>query len=55
MFGITAVGWLVPFTPLASVLGFVALPPAFFAFLIATTVTYLLLVQVAKRFIATAS
>jgi Mg2+-importing ATPase len=43
------VGILLPATPLATDLGFVLLPPAFFVFLIAATVTYLLLVEMAKR------
>jgi Mg2+-importing ATPase len=42
-------GVLLPFTPLAAWLGFVLLPPLFFAFLIAMTVTYLAAVEVAKR------
>ena len=44
-----AIGVILPATPLASDLGFVLLPPAFFMFLIAATVTYLLLVEMAKR------
>ncbi len=43
------VGALLPFTPLASWLGFVPLPPLFFAFLLTMIVTYLGLVEVAKR------
>ena len=46
---IVAFGLALPFTPLASSLGFVPLPPAFFAFLIVATGTYLALVEVAKR------
>jgi Mg2+-importing ATPase len=46
---IVAIGTLLPFSPLASVLGFVPLPGSYFAFLIASTVTYLLLVEIAKR------
>ena len=44
-----AIGVILPATPLAIDLGFVLLPPAFFMFLIAATVTYLLLVEMAKR------
>ncbi|HEY3289627.1 MAG TPA: magnesium-translocating P-type ATPase [Anaerolineae bacterium] len=46
---IVLVGLLLPFTPLASVLGFTPLPAAYFVFLVAATSTYLLLVEVAKR------
>jgi len=46
---IVLVGLLLPFTPLASVLGFTPLPATYFLFLIAATSTYLLLVEVAKR------
>lgn len=42
-------GILLPATPLAADLGFVLLPPAFFVFLVVATVTYLLLVEMAKR------
>ena len=44
-----AVGLVIPMTPLATDLGFVPLPPAFFAFLAAATVTYLILVELVKR------
>ena len=43
------VGCLLPYSPLASLLGFTALPGSYFAFLAASTVTYLLLVEIAKR------
>jgi Mg2+-importing ATPase len=43
------IGLLLPFTPLAGVLGFTALPASYFVFLVAATSTYLLLVEVAKR------
>ena len=42
-------GVLLPFTPLGAWLGFVALPPLFFAFLVGMTVTYLALVEAAKQ------
>ena len=42
-------GVLLPFTPLATWLGFVPLPPLFFAFLIAMTLAYLAAVELAKR------
>jgi Mg2+-importing ATPase len=43
------VGLLLPFTPLAPMLGFVPLPPSFFVFLAVATLTYLALVEVVKR------
>jgi Mg2+-importing ATPase len=43
------VGVLLPFTPLAPWLGFVPLPPLFFAFLGLMTLAYLAAVEVAKR------
>ena len=46
---VVLVGMILPFSPLASFLGFVPLPLDFFLFLILLTVTYLLVVQVAKR------
>jgi Mg2+-importing ATPase len=44
-----AVALALPFSPLASLFGFVALPRSYFAFLIVVTCTYLLLVEFAKR------
>lgn len=46
---VVATGIALPFTPLAEPLGFVRLPFAFYVFLVIATVTYLLLVDVAKR------
>jgi len=46
---IVAIGVLLPFSPLGGVLGFTPLPPSYFSFLIASIVTYLLLVEFAKR------
>ena len=46
---IVVVGVLLPISPLATDLGFVPLPPAFFGFLVAATVTYLVLVELVKR------
>ncbi len=46
---IVAIGILLPFTPVASWLGFVPLEPAYFLFLAPATLTYLLLVEIAKR------
>ncbi len=43
------VGIVLPYSPLAGLLGFTALPGPFFTFLAISTVTYLLLVEVAKR------
>ena len=45
------VGVVLPYSPLANVLGFTPLPAGFFLFLIAATFTYLLLVEIAKRFL----
>jgi Mg2+-importing ATPase len=47
--GAVAVGVILPFSPLAGVFGFTRLQPAFFAFLAFAIVTYLLLVEFAKR------
>jgi P-type Mg2+ transporter len=46
---VVLIGILLPFSPLAGPLGFVPLPGGFFAFLAAVTITYLLLVEMAKR------
>jgi Mg2+-importing ATPase len=47
--GISALGAVLPATPLAAMMGFSPLPPAYYGFLALATVTYLLLVEVAKR------
>jgi Mg2+-importing ATPase len=44
-----AVGIALPYSPLAHTLGFAPLPASYFAFLGATTLAYLLLVELAKR------
>jgi len=44
-----SVALVLPFSPLASLRGFVSLPPAYFAFLVVVVSTYLLLVEFAKR------
>jgi Mg2+-importing ATPase len=46
---IVLIGVVIPFSPLAHVLGFVPLPAPFFTFLAVSVVTYLLLVEIAKR------
>jgi Mg2+-importing ATPase len=46
---IVAIGAVLPATPLAALLGFTRLPASYFAFLIPATLTYLVLVDVAKR------
>jgi Mg2+-importing ATPase len=46
---VVLVGIVLPFTPLAGVLGFTPLPAAYFLFLISATGTYLVLVELAKR------
>jgi Mg2+-importing ATPase len=47
--GVAALGVALPATPLAPLLGFVLLPPSYFVFLVATTVAYLGVVEIAKR------
>ncbi|HET9166238.1 MAG TPA: magnesium-translocating P-type ATPase [Candidatus Angelobacter sp.] len=49
--GVVILGIILPFLPFGSRLGFTPLPPIYFAFLAAATVTYLLLVEIAKRFL----
>ena len=49
---IVAIGVVLPATPIATVLGFTRLPASYFAFLIPATLTYLGLVDVAKRQLA---
>ena len=46
---IVIIGVVLPFSPLAGVLGFTTLPASFFTFLAISTATYLLLVELAKR------
>lgn len=46
---VVAVALGLPFSPLAGVLGFTPLPPAYFAFLVVVVGTYLLLVEAIKR------
>jgi P-type Mg2+ transporter len=46
---IVVIGIALPISPLAGVLGFVPLPGPYFAFLTVSVVTYLLLVEIAKR------
>jgi Mg2+-importing ATPase len=48
---IVIIGILLPFSPLAGLLGFTPLPGPFFTFLAISTITYLLLVEWAKRFL----
>jgi Mg2+-importing ATPase len=45
---VVAIGALLPFSPVAHVLGFRPLPLAFFAFLIGMVITYLTLVEIGK-------
>lgn len=47
--GIVAIAFLLPVTPLASVLGFTVPPSSYFVFLAVAVVTYLLLVEFVKR------
>lgn len=46
---IVAIGVLLPFSPLAGILGFTPLPVSYFIFLAISTVTYLILVDIAKK------
>ena len=46
---IVVIGILLPFSPLARILGFTPLPGPFFTFLAISTITYLLLVEAGKR------
>ena len=46
---IVVIGVLLPYSPLAKLLGFTSLPAAYFSFLAISTATYLLLVEFAKR------
>src|SRR5207248_4140679 len=46
---VVLIGVIFPFTPLASTLGFVPLPGAYFVFLGGATATYLILVELVKR------
>jgi Mg2+-importing ATPase len=48
---VVAIGILLPFSPLASALGFSPLPAAYFLFLVAATIVYLVLVEVGKQFL----
>ncbi|HWS18078.1 MAG TPA: magnesium-translocating P-type ATPase, partial [Candidatus Elarobacter sp.] len=49
--GIVVLGIALPFLPFGAKLGFTPLPPIYFGFLAAATVTYLFLVEIAKRFL----
>ena len=46
---IVGIGVLLPFSPVAGVLGFTPLPLSYFVFVAVTTMAYLLLVEIAKR------
>ncbi len=46
--GIVLAGLILPVSPLAKLLGFTPLPPAYFAFLVIATLTYLAVVEIAK-------
>ena len=46
---IVLIGLVLPFTPLAPILGFVSLPGTYFLFLAGATLTYLVLVELVKR------
>jgi Mg2+-importing ATPase len=46
-----AVGLLIPLTPLGPLLGFVEPPPGFYVFLVCAVAAYLVLVEIAKRWL----
>ncbi|MBK8812424.1 MAG: magnesium-translocating P-type ATPase [Acidobacteria bacterium] len=46
---VVAIAIAIPFSPIGGYFGFVPPPPTFFAFLVAATVTYLILVETVKR------
>ncbi len=48
---VVAAGISLPYSPLARTLGFEALPARYFLFLVAATLTYLFLVEIAKRYL----
>lgn len=48
---VVAVGLIIPFSPLAKVLGFVSPPPLYFGILIVLTLTYLGLVEIGKWYL----
>lgn len=48
---IVLIGIFLPFTPVAPALGFAPLPTGYFLFLVGTILTYLLLVEVVKRWL----
>jgi P-type Mg2+ transporter len=49
---IVAIGLALPVTPMAAILGFTRLPGSYLMFLIVMTISYLALVDVAKRQLA---
>ena len=49
--GVVLLGLIIPLTPLGPVFGFVEPPPGFYLFLVLAVAAYLLLVEVAKRFL----
>jgi Mg2+-importing ATPase len=49
--GVVLLGLIIPLTPLGPVFGFVEPPPGFYLFLAVAVAAYLLLVEVAKRFL----
>jgi P-type Mg2+ transporter len=49
--GVVLLGLVIPLTPLGKLFGFVEPPPGFYLFLVAAVVAYLVLVEVAKRFL----
>ena len=48
---VVAVGLYLPFSPLATYLGFLPLPKLYFGFLIGITLTYLIFVEIGKYFL----
>lgn len=48
---VVILGVCLPYTPLAGLFGFEPLPPGYFVFLASVTLTYLVLVEIAKRYL----
>jgi len=47
--GVVAFAWIIPFTPLGALFGFIPLPPEFLLLLVAMVAVYLVLVELMKR------
>ena len=47
--GVVALGWIIPFTPIGALFGFIPLPVEFLALLVAMVAVYLVLVEIVKQ------